>query len=149
MDAPAPARLRKLPTWLLGQAALAGDRRVNEELAAEGVRKYHFRVLVALSEHGPLSQADLGRRLHIDRSDMVAVVGELEASGFIGRERDPDDRRRNVVSLTPEGEAGLARMDAAVKRAQAELLAPLSAKERRELTRLLDLVVSGAARPRR
>ena len=76
----APARLRRLPTWLLSQAALAGDRRVNEALAAEGVRKYHFRVLVALSEHGPLSQADLGRRLHIDRSDMVAVVGELEAS---------------------------------------------------------------------
>ena len=110
-----PPACARLPTWLLSQAALAGDRRVNEALAAEGVRKYHFRVLVALSEHGPLSQADLGRRLHIDRSDMAAVVGELETRGYIGRERDPDDRRRNVVVAHADGEAGLARMDAAVE----------------------------------
>src|SRR5262245_41690287 len=106
----APARLRRLPTWLLSQAALAGDRRVNEELAGEGARKYHFRVLIALSEHGPLSQADLGRRLHIDRSDMVAVVGDLEQVGYVERTRDPDDRRRNVVTLTGDGESALERM---------------------------------------
>jgi DNA-binding MarR family transcriptional regulator len=145
----APARLRRLPTWLLGQAALAGDRRVNEALASEGVRKYHFRVLIALSEHGPQSQADLGRQLHIDRSDMVAVVGDLERDGYVGRTRDPDDRRRNVVAVTADGEAALQRMDAAVKRAQADLLAPLSAAERKELARLLDRIVSGAGQPRR
>ena len=144
----APARLRRLPTWLLGQAALAGDRRVGEALAAEGVRKYHFRVLVALSEHGPLSQADLGRRLHIDRSDMVAVVGDLEQAGYVGRRRDRDDRRRNVVAVTGDGEAALERMDAAVQRAQADLLAPLSAAERHELARLLERLLSGADRPR-
>jgi DNA-binding MarR family transcriptional regulator len=145
----APARLRRLPTWLLGQAALAGDRRVGEALAAEGVRKYHFRVLVALSEHGSLSQADLGRQLHIDRSDMVAVVGELERTGYLGRTRDPEDRRRNVVALTSAGEAALERMQAAVERAQADLLAPLSAAERRELARLLERLLSGADQPRR
>src|SRR4051794_23727255 len=67
----APARLRTKPSWLLSQAALAGDRLVSEALAAEGVRKYHFRVLIALADDGPLSQADLGRRLGIDRSDMA------------------------------------------------------------------------------
>src|SRR5215218_3810139 len=143
-DMDAPARLRRLPSWLLSQAALAGDRRVGEALAVEGVRKYHFRVLVALSERGPLSQADLGRQLHIDRSDMVAVVGELEQAGYVGRTRDPDDRRRNVVAITPEGETALERMDAAVGRAQADLLAPLSAAERRELARLLQRLLSGA-----
>jgi DNA-binding MarR family transcriptional regulator len=103
---------------------------------------------VALSEHGPLSQADLGRRLHIDRSDMVAVVGDLEQAGYVGRTRDPEDRRRNVVAVTADGEAALRRMDAAVERAQADLLAPLSAAERRELARLLEHVISGADRPR-
>jgi DNA-binding MarR family transcriptional regulator len=145
----APARLRRKPSWLLSQAALAGDRRVSEALAAEGVRKYHFRVLLALSDEGPLSQAELGRRLGIDRSDMAAVVGELERRGLVERERDPHDKRRNVVAPTAAGDAALTRMDAAVERAQAELLAPLSAAERRELARLLDRLVSGEDRPRR
>jgi MarR family transcriptional regulator, lower aerobic nicotinate degradation pathway regulator len=133
----APKRLQGLPSWLLSHAALAGDRLVNEALAQEGVRKYHFRVLVALSDDGPLSQAELGRRLAIDRSDMAAVVAELEQRELLARTRDDRDRRRNVVTITPAGEAALQRMDAAIDAAQTELLAPLSAAERRQLTQLL------------
>jgi|SRR4051794_27797610 len=133
----APARLKTKPSWLLSQAALAGDRLVSDALAAEGVRKYHFRVLVALADDGPLSQAELGRRLGIDRSDMAAVANELEARGYLTRERDEQDRRRNVVSLTANGRTALERMDAAVDAAQTQLLAPLSAAERDELARLL------------
>ena len=133
----APQRLQRLPSWLLSAAALVGDRLVNEALALEGVRKYHFRVLVALSDDGPLSQADLGRRLSIDRSDMAAVVAELEQRGLVARARDDRDRRRNVVTVTAVGEDALARMDTAIAAAQDELLAPLAAPERQPLTELL------------
>ena len=133
----APQRLQRLPSWLLSASALVGDRLVNEALALEGVRKYHFRVLVALSDDGPLSQADLGRRLSIDRSDMAAVVAELEQRGLVARARDDRDRRRNVVTVTAVGEDALARMDAAIAAAQDELLAPLAAPERQQLTELL------------
>lgn len=133
----APQRLQRLPSWLLSASALVGDRLVNEALATEGVRKYHFRVLVALSDDGPLSQADLGRRLSIDRSDMAAVVAELEQRGLVARARDDRDRRRNVVTVTAVGEDALARMDAAIAAAQDELLAPLAAPERQQLTELL------------
>ena len=133
----APQRLQRLPSWLLSASALLGDRLVNEALATEGVRKYHFRVLVALSDDGPLSQADLGRRLSIDRSDMAAVVAELEQRELVARARDDRDRRRNVVTVTAGGEDALARMDAAIAAAQDDLLAPLSAPERQQLTELL------------
>src|SRR4051812_34153578 len=59
----APARLRALPSWLLSEAARRGHQLVSEGFAAEGLRKPHFTVLVALSELGPASQAELGRRL--------------------------------------------------------------------------------------
>ena len=133
----APKRLQRLPSWLLSHAALTGDRLVSEALAAEGVRKYHFRVLVALEDDGPLSQADLGRRLAIDRSDMAAVAAELERRDFIARTRDDRDRRRNVVTITPAGAEALARMDAAIETAQDALLAALTKPEREQLTRLL------------
>ena len=133
----APQRLQRLPSWLLSASALVGDRLVNEALATEGVRKYHFRVLVALEHDGPLSQADLGRRLAIDRSDMAAVAAELEQRDFIARTRDDRDRRRNVVTITAAGAEALARMDAAIDTAQTALLAPLTKQEREQLTRLL------------
>jgi DNA-binding MarR family transcriptional regulator len=133
----APQRLQRLPSWLLSQAALAGDRLVNEALATEGVRKYHFRVLVALDDDGPLSQAELGRRLGIDRSDMAAVVAELEGRALLARTRDDKDRRRNVVTITPSGREALQRMEAAIEQAQTVLLEPLTAAEREQLTKLL------------
>ncbi|RKQ90751.1 DNA-binding MarR family transcriptional regulator [Solirubrobacter pauli] len=132
-----PKRLQHLPSWQLSQAALNGDRLVNEALGTEGVRKYHFRVLVALEDDGPLSQAELGRRLAIDRSDMAAVAAELEQRGYLARTRDEQDRRRNVVTITPAGGEALARMDEAIDGAQRALLAPLSEAERQQLTRLL------------
>jgi MarR family transcriptional regulator, lower aerobic nicotinate degradation pathway regulator len=137
----APQRLQRLPSWLLSASALVGDRLVNEALATEGVRKYHFRVLVALSDDGPLSQAELGRRLAIDRSDMAAVAAELEQRALLERTRDDRDRRRNVVTITPAGEAALTRMDEAIDHAQTRLLAPLSSAEQRQLSELLGRLI--------
>ncbi len=87
----APARLRALPSWLLSEAARRGHVLVTEGFAEEGVRKPHFTVLVALAQLGPASQAELGRRLWIDRKNMVAVINDLEAAGLV--ERTPDAQR--------------------------------------------------------
>jgi DNA-binding MarR family transcriptional regulator len=133
--------LRRLPSFLLNQAALNANRIVAEGLAAEGVRRPHFAVLVALDEGGPASQAELGRRLSIDRSDMVAVLNDLEREGLVARARDESDRRRNVVRLTKAGASALDRLGEQVAEAQRALLAPLSAHERRDLERLLTRVV--------
>jgi DNA-binding MarR family transcriptional regulator len=114
-----PARLRRLPSWLTAQAARRSQR---------------------LAEQGPASQADLGRRLWIDRSDLHTILNELEDTGQVARERDQTDRRRNVVVLTRAGRAALTRLDKRVDAAQDALLAPLSASERRELRRLLERV---------
>lgn len=142
-----PQRLRQLPSWLLNRAANAANGHVGAAFAQEGVRKHHFTVLLALAESGPASQAALGRRLGIDRSDMAAVVADLEADGLIARERDPGDRRRNVVTATEAGAAALARLDARVSAAQERLLAPLSAPERAELTRLLNRLLEARPSP--
>jgi MarR family transcriptional regulator, lower aerobic nicotinate degradation pathway regulator len=136
-----PRRLRRLPSWLLNQAALNANRIVAEGFAAEGVRRPHFAVLVALDEDGPASQAELGRRLSIDTSDMVAVLNDLERERLVARARDESDRRRNVVRLTNAGARALERLAEQVEHAQTELLAPLSAKERRELERMLARVI--------
>jgi len=79
----------------------------------------------------------LSRRTGIDPSDVVAAVNELEARGFLTRQRDPHDARRNIVTLTSGGRKELARLDAVVADIQDRFLAPLSAAERRTLLKLL------------
>jgi DNA-binding MarR family transcriptional regulator len=132
-----PRRLTTLPSWLAGQAAQQASRLVNDALGEEGFRRHHFAVMTALAEDGAASQAELGRRVWLDRSDLHAVLNELERDGLVARKQDERDRRRNLVELTPAGVKALKRLDARVDAAQEQFLAPLTAAERREVLRLL------------
>jgi DNA-binding MarR family transcriptional regulator len=97
--------------------------------------------LATLAEFGPLSQAELGRRCGIDRSDMVALVNELSAQGRIMRAPDAVDRRRNVITITAAGLQYLVELRGLVDGAQQDLLAGLSTPERADLVELLSRVV--------
>jgi DNA-binding MarR family transcriptional regulator len=132
-----PRRLTMLPSWLAGQAAQQASRLVSDALGEEGYRRHHFAVMTALAEDGAASQAELGRRVWLDRSDLHAVLNELERDGLVARKQDERDRRRNLVELTPAGVKTLRRLDARVDAAQEEFLAALTAAERREVLRLL------------
>lgn len=141
IDNTLPARLRNKPSRLVSQTALQVHRLVSEGLAAVEAHQYHFALLAALEEFGPASQASLGRRLGMDRSDVAARVNELAEQGLIERTPDPADRRRNVVTITPAGIQQVLRVDRLLTEIQDELLAPLSPDERAELVRLLSRVL--------
>lgn len=143
----APARLTTLPSWLLNQAALPAQRLVTRGLDAVDARRPHYSLLAALEEFGPASQADLGRRCGIDRSDMVPLVAALAGDEYVARSVDPGDRRRNVISITPTGRRRLRRLDKVIAGIEDDLLAPLSASERVELVRLLTRLVDHHAEP--
>lgn len=137
-----PPRVRRQPSWLASQLARRAQALVAEELAHEGARRQHFVVLASLADQGSASQAELGRRLWIDRSDLHALLAELEENGLVARVRDQRDRRRNVVTLTRAGRTTMKRLEKRIDAAQAALLEPLSSEERRELVRLLERVVA-------
>jgi DNA-binding MarR family transcriptional regulator len=121
--------------------AMYAGHLVSDALAEEGVRKQHFTVLSALAEQGAASQAALGRRLWIDRSDLHAILADLERGGLVARVRDEQDHRRNLVEITPAGAVTLKRLDARVHAAQDVLLEPLSAADRQHLRRVLKRLV--------
>jgi DNA-binding MarR family transcriptional regulator len=127
----------EMPTWLITRANTHSHRLLADGFAAAGSRGYHYRLLAALEEFGPASQADLSRRTGIDRSDVVAALNELAESGFVKRSPDPADGRRNVITITPAGTKQLRRLDEVLAGVQEELLAPLSAADRKKFTRLL------------
>ena len=93
-------RVSGQPTWLLSRANARAQQILHDAFGREGLPGYHYRLLAALDEFGHTSQADLGRRTGIDRSDIVAAVNDLVASGLVSRTPDADDRRRNVIAIT-------------------------------------------------
>ncbi len=111
-------------------------------MEATGSRRHHYALLATLDEFGADSQAELGRRTGIDRSDMVAAVNDLAERGFVTRSPDPGDRRRNIVGLTRSGADHLRELDDRLAVAQDELLVGFTAAERANfillLTRILE-----------
>lgn len=132
--------IRVLPSWILGRAADRGRALVAAALAREGLKMWHHVVLSAVAELGPVAQAELVRGVGLDAKDMVGVLNDLQDAGLVVRAPDPHDRRKNAVTLTPDGRRLLARCERAARKANDELLAPLTVVERELLTSLLTRV---------
>ena len=136
-----PATLMAKPSWLISEVSRLAHPLITGKLATAGSRGYHYRLLAALQEFGPASQASLGRRTAMDRSDVAAAVNELAGRGLASRTPDPADRRRNVIRITPAGAAHLRRLEELLADVQDELLTPLSPAERQQLIGLLSRIV--------
>ncbi len=134
-------RVAGRPTWLLSRANARSQGLLTDAFSNEGLRGYHFRLLAALDQYGPSSQAELGRGTGIDRSDVVAALNDLVEGRLARREPDPADGRRNVVTITRRGRNTLERLDAVVDDVQAAVLAPLTPTERTTFVRLLAKLV--------
>jgi MarR family transcriptional regulator, lower aerobic nicotinate degradation pathway regulator len=149
-----PARVRTKPSWLLNQAALPANRLLAEALSTADARRHHYVLLAVLDEAGPISQAELGRRSNIDRSDIVGDINELSERHLVERVPDHTDRRRNLVTLTASGRRHLRKLDKLLAEVQDDLLVPLTPDERELLVDLLSRVVAhhrsqGASDPTR
>jgi len=108
-----------------------------EAFEAAGASPFHYSVLAVLEESPPETQATIADSLGYDRSWLVGLLDELEEQGLIERRRDPDDRRRHLVTIQPAGKQKLAELRAISRRVEDEFLAPLEPEQRASLHELL------------
>lgn len=137
-----PARLRALPSYAIATAAARAARLAADRATEIGVSKAAYGMLAVIDEFGPSSQADLGRRLEMDRRSTSEEAVGLERAGYVIRGPDPTDVRRNRLEITAAGRTVLAELERSFTRMQDELLSALSAGEQSELARLLELVTA-------
>lgn len=89
-----------------------------------------FAALDAVAQQPGIDQASLAATISFDRATIGGVVDRLEQKGLIERTVSPDDRRARLLHLTAAGRRQLAALRPVVEGLQAEILAPLSARER-------------------
>jgi DNA-binding MarR family transcriptional regulator len=130
--------------FLLGRLGKLVSRRFTKALDVTGLKPPHAGVLFTLSDRGPMTQQALGDLLHMDPSNLVGVLNELEDNGWAVRRRDPSDRRRHIVEMSSEGAQRVAGLEEIVAGVEDQLLAPLDARERGQLQGLLARVIENA-----
>ncbi len=132
-----PAELVASTLFLLKRLGFTAKQRSLDEYEQAGLGPYHHAILTLLDEGVPETQAAIADALGYDRGTLVGLLDELEEKGLVERKRDPDDRRRHVVRITPDGKRTLERLRALAKRLEDEFLAPLDAEQRATLHALL------------
>jgi DNA-binding MarR family transcriptional regulator len=132
-----PPTLIALPSYLAGNVARIGHEMLLEAVSAHDLRLVHFAMLAALADLGPLAQHELADCLDVNRSHLVVYVDEIEARGLVRRDRDPEDRRRQNVSLTTAGRRNFETLIDLAHRTQADFLHALSPDEQATLATLL------------
>lgn len=111
---------------LAGQAA---STRIQKTLRDHGLKNGHAHVLMRLADEGATSQQALIQALEVDPSVLVAMLNDLEKAGLAERRRDPADRRRHIVEISPRGTRMVADVYAGIAAVEAELFARLDKSE--------------------
>lgn len=112
---------------------------IGAEMARRGLSEVNPLILAILqhveeSEQRSFSQRDLARMLHISPPAVTNSLKAMEKSGYIARQPEQDDARRNRILLTDKGRAAVKKCEAAFLAVSERMLAGFSPEEQELLT---------------
>jgi DNA-binding MarR family transcriptional regulator len=135
--AAAPGIAQQWPTLLMIKLGRITMHRFSEALEPFGIRPRHVAALIELRDSGELTQQSLCGALHLDPTNVVAILNELEDRGYATRRRDPSDRRRHIVQVSAKGLRVIDKVSEVMDSVDDDLLADFDSGEREQVARLL------------
>jgi len=82
-------------------------KKAGEFFRMQGLTDVQFNVLSLLkhqsSENGGLTQVELSRMMLVNRANITTLIDRMEKADLVIRKPVPDDRRYNIIELTPHG----------------------------------------------
>ncbi|HEX3911497.1 MAG TPA: MarR family winged helix-turn-helix transcriptional regulator [Solirubrobacteraceae bacterium] len=127
---------------LLTRLAKQVYRRSTEDLL--GMHMRHLMALSYVRDHDGGPQQEIAEALCMDANNVVLLLNELEELGWVGRRRDPSDRRRHLVDLTTAGNKALDSAEHKQEMIEDDVLQALDPDERATLWQLLGRALRGA-----
>jgi DNA-binding MarR family transcriptional regulator len=112
-------------------------RLVDQTMSSAGLSLARAKVLVRLSERGPMNQATLAGLLGFAPRSVTDIVDALERDGMVARTEDKTDRRARIVELTTAGRDALAVAQLTRRKAMDEIFGSMSGRDRASLIALL------------
>lgn len=131
--------------FLAGQVGGRMRARFEAVLAEHALHPRHYLMLLVLRDEGIMAQQALGARVGMDRTTTMQAAQYLADTGALERRDDPDDRRVYRLALTAAGRRLVGSLEGRIRRAEQDMLAPLTAEERTALQALLKRVLGGGA----
>jgi DNA-binding MarR family transcriptional regulator len=131
----------------LGTLGAAVTDRFTREIEGLGLKPKHVGLMAALGLAAVASQQELAARMGVAPSLLVSLADYLEGLGAVRRVRDPQDRRRQVLTLTEEGRRLLDRCTALARALDEEFVAGLTKEQRKALDAALRVLANRAGLP--
>ena len=130
-----PAALLQSPSFQIERVRRVTKDEVETTLATRGTTMREFWVLTCTLYHAA-SQSQLSELLGVDASDMVRLIDSLEKQGWVTRERDPKDRRRQLVTPTKKGKKVQGELAVLVEKAEDRAFDDATTKQLKHLRKL-------------
>jgi MarR family 2-MHQ and catechol resistance regulon transcriptional repressor len=119
-------------------------KKAGEFFRTFGLTDVQYNVLSLLrhqrAENGGLTQVELSRMMLVNRANITTLIDRMEKGGLVARKPVPDDRRYNVIELTPHGHEMYEQVHEIYKRKISEIMSACDAKELDALLGILEKI---------
>ncbi|MEQ1493409.1 MAG: MarR family winged helix-turn-helix transcriptional regulator [Terricaulis sp.] len=145
---PTPAELLVLEDFLPYRLSILSNR-VSRAIAARyadtfGLTIPEWRIIAVLGRKPGLTAKEVAEATEMDKVAVSRAVAKLVESKRVTARADRDDARRQILSLTAQGESVHARIAPIALESEQRLLTALNAREREQLDALLDRLLDTA-----
>ena len=105
-------------------------------------------LLIAARLDAPVRQVTLAELTGIEGPSLVRLLDQLCKADLVRRDEDPEDRRAKMISLTDEGRAVTAKIEAQLMGFRADVLAGITAADLEATVRVLNAFNNAARAPK-
>ncbi|MGT2959889.1 MarR family winged helix-turn-helix transcriptional regulator [Streptococcus caballi] len=114
------------------------DRRFSKILEPYAISSREYGVLLTIHEQTLLTQLKIGELNKLDRTTIGQLVDHLEAKGFLQRQKNPKDRRQNLLELTEAGQNLVREMWHKMQAVEVEVIQTLPDRQKETLLSIVE-----------
>jgi DNA-binding MarR family transcriptional regulator len=126
--------------WTVGNLLRVAQQvhvRLWAELVGPELTSPQYALLVVVAREPGIDQRSAGDRASLDKATIADMIARMVRHGWLRRTRDPDDARRNLVTLTSAGWRVLREATPLTAQVKQELRAPLARRDDELLVELM------------